>query len=835
MKKFLALLLFPVLAQAALTTGGVNWLDSSSTYTVGNFTYTYGYTKPQFYPITVPDEAGVANKYYVDLSNGSGATCSEGSPCRSLSAVSGKTGTTGGPAYIYVKGTGELGAPTLYGTAGNEVVIKPWNDSTLADFSGDRQDWNTNRVQYVIFDGGPNLRIKFTLISSDENASAVYLNNMTVGQHSHITFYRTLWEVVSEGNWNAIWGRPDNISWINSEFFTPPTAQQQAGHPMYHSGATAGAGGIGPISFINNIFRDSGGEAIEIRPYVTFSSYTITGNAFRNLGKGKCSAPWRCRSAITFGNSQDPRQGSITSVLVANNLIWDTGEGCIRPWQDNPTFIYNTCYNWGMGNPVNASYSRYAAAGYSSDGEGTYKNNIFYASTNTAAGQTKVPFDNSPFVKSNNVCRSGTTCGTSSYTYTDSPFLSLEPSSPDFLKPKVSFPGQGRAVDLGLTVDYFGNPRPDVGGAFDIGAGQILSDEVVPAARVSLISDDYDVELGGTFTLTYTPGDATTCTGTGGNVGIDGWASSKDPSAAPHDVVITAYKTAVYGIQCFSPGGDSQIVTVTVVVPPPAVSFSVNKQNVFEGQEVTVSWDASNGTCTASNGWSGNKTSGSPQTEVLVITETVTLELECASTAGTTIATPITIYADPLPPPLEITISPAVTNVVSGGSTTINYTVTGTAASCTGTNGSSTWAGTRPTTTEAFPTGALTADTVYTLSCLEEGGTGRITEVETIVYVYASPPVTPAPIVSLTATDYNVSAGEVVQLIWSSSYAETCTASRGWEGDKGINGYEFSPPLQTTQKFTLTCAGLGGETEVFILVVVSTPPVGKECKWLWGC
>src|SRR5689334_15620630 len=90
----LTLLVLSPSALADQTTGGVNWLDP------------LGYTKPRFMPITVPTEASVTNKWYVDLSTGSGTACTQASPC-SWTSVAGKAGVgTGGPAYIYIKGSG---------------------------------------------------------------------------------------------------------------------------------------------------------------------------------------------------------------------------------------------------------------------------------------------------------------------------------------------------------------------------------------------------------------------------------------------------------------------------------------------------------------------------------------------------------------------------------------------------------------------------------------------------------------------------------------------------------------------------------------------------------
>src|SRR5690349_112310 len=78
-------------AMADQTTGGVNWLDPLA------------YRKPAFVPITVPGTA-VAT-YYIDGSSGTdGGACSQSSPCKYFSNLCGKTGMTGGPVFVYIKG-----------------------------------------------------------------------------------------------------------------------------------------------------------------------------------------------------------------------------------------------------------------------------------------------------------------------------------------------------------------------------------------------------------------------------------------------------------------------------------------------------------------------------------------------------------------------------------------------------------------------------------------------------------------------------------------------------------------------------------------------------------
>ena len=208
-------------ASAAQTTGGVNWLDP------------LGYAKPAFRSLTIPTPG--ANQYWVDLAGGSGSTCTATSPC-TWASVQGKPGTQGGGAVIYIRNSGPIGSPTLYGTAGNEVVIKPWNDTTPATITG-RNNWTT-RIQYVIFDGGPNLSIKFNNTANAQFDPSIYFNAATAGLESHITFYRTQWTVPGMGENIAQWGIVDNLNIINSEFQSGSSTDRNNQHHIYFSGAS---------------------------------------------------------------------------------------------------------------------------------------------------------------------------------------------------------------------------------------------------------------------------------------------------------------------------------------------------------------------------------------------------------------------------------------------------------------------------------------------------------------------------------------------------------------------------------------------------------------------
>ena len=214
------------------------------------------------------------------------------------------------------KGSGAIGSPTLYGTAGQEVVIKPWDDNTLATITG-RNNW-TGRVQYVVFDGGPNLKIKFSSTSNSQYDPSVYFNASGAGTQSNITFYRTQWTVPGMGEWISQWGIVDNLNIINNEFEATASTDRGNQHHIYFSGAS----NYGPSAHIyirNNVFRDTPGEAIEFRMFQTMNDVVIDGNAFHNIGKGTCSNSWKCRSAITLAGSG----ASVTNIQISNNPAMD--------------------------------------------------------------------------------------------------------------------------------------------------------------------------------------------------------------------------------------------------------------------------------------------------------------------------------------------------------------------------------------------------------------------------------------------------------------------------------------------------------------------------------
>lgn len=434
----------------------VNWLDP------------LGYPKPLAVDIAMPSEVSVANKYYVDLSGGSGTTCSSAAPCGSLRSIMGKPGTTGGPAYIYIRGSGNVSTynDSFYGSPGNEIVIKAWPGYTATITAN--SNMNSTSVHDIIWDGGPDLGIAFVSSGGDQYNFHVIADN--------ITFYRIRASATAGGS--MLFAVGDNrvvkgTKFINSEFYG---CDQQSG---YQCSAVywgpGGGGGFINTEFRNNIVRNMGGDGLEVNPRASSSGLAITGNAFHNIGKQTCSGAWLCRPAITFGN-QGPGNGT-TGAIIANNVMWDTGSGCI--WDrgsasgSRALIVNNVCYDYGKGaggggpNPQGIS-------GYSDGGSATVKNNIIYAPNGTN------PFDGSKFDASNNVCGTGKSCGTASQAWLGTTVMATDENNGSFMKLTSGSNGQDAGVTISsMETSYNGIIRPQ-GSAYDIGAFEFSSAAVQP-------------------------------------------------------------------------------------------------------------------------------------------------------------------------------------------------------------------------------------------------------------------------------------------------------------------------------------------------------------------
>jgi hypothetical protein len=89
-----------------------------------------------------------------------------------------------------------------------------------------------------------------------------------------------------------------------------------------------------------------------------------------------------------------------------------------------------------------------------------------------------------------------------------------------------------------------------------------------------------------------------------------------------------------------------------------------------------------------------------------------------------------------------------------------------------------------------------------------------------------TPPPPPPPAISISATPQSLTAGSAATLNWSSTNANSCTASGAWSGSEPTSGSTSTGSLNTTSTYTLTCIGSGGTTANNTTVTVTTvnPP-----------
>jgi hypothetical protein len=245
----------------------------------------------------------------------------------------------------------------------------------------------------------------------------------------------------------------------------------------------------------------------------------------------------------------------------------------------------------------------------------------------------------------------------------------------------------------------------------------------------------------------------------------------------------------------------------------PSISFSANPTTVDAGDNSTLTWNASNATsCTASGGWSGNKATSGSQS-VGPINATTSYVLTCTNGSASSSSSLTVTVAAPPPPAPTVTLNANPTSVQSGGSSQLTWSSTN-ANSCTASGG---WSGSRNTSGNATINN-ITANTTFTLQCTGAGGSAQRS---VTVQVMGAPP---APTVTLSANPTTVNAGSSATLNWSSTNANSCTASGGWTGTKATSGNQSTGALNATTMFVLACTGAGGSAQQSVTVTVNQAP-----------
>ncbi len=172
-----------------------------------------------------------------------------------------------------------------------------------------------------------------------------------------------------------------------------------------------------------------------------------------------------------------------------------------------------------------------------------------------------------------------------------------------------------------------------------------------------------------------------------------------------------------------------------------------------------------------------------------------------------------TLSASGPAPTLNLSASPQ--QLAPGGSATLSWS----AAHVDGCVASDGWSGSRATSGSEV-VGPLSATATYTLTCSSAGG-GAVSRSVT-VFVQSAP----APTLSLAAAPTAVAFNGDSTLSWTSSNADSCTASGGWSGSKASNGSQLLMSLTQTATYALSCSGAGGQVQRSVVIDVAAPPPG---------
>ncbi len=272
----------------------------------------------------------------------------------------------------------------------------------------------------------------------------------------------------------------------------------------------------------------------------------------------------------------------------------------------------------------------------------------------------------------------------------------------------------------------------------------------------------------------------------------------------------------------------------------PSVDLRANPITINYNSSATLSWTSSNAnSCSASGDWSGSKsTSGSESTGNLTSSKRYTIT--CSGPGGTAsdsvtvnVASPVlsaSLSASPSSgnAPLPVTMTATVSGTAVGN---VDYTFwrdcnssCHTVSSCRSSCGN--WSAqyrNQSSTSKSYSTSYPSAGSYVAKVVTERNGLSAEGRANITVNV---PP--PPPTVDIKAMDsdgqfsdnpsINYNASTTIK--WTSTKANSCTASGDWSGSKSTSGSEPRSGLTTSKTYTITCSGNGGTASDSVTVTV---------------
>jgi len=334
-------------------------------------------------------------------------------------------------------------------------------------------------------------------------------------------------------------------------------------------------------------------------------------------------------------------------------------------------------------------------------------------------------------------------------------------------------------------------------------------------ARVELSSDAISVDYDGSVTLSWTTNRVEDC------VALGDWSGDKNTSGTETISSLVANSTFELACTEIDAGANSRSTlpiaykgrkikdTVDVAVKgpkPPALSVSASSTTVPVNGSTTISWSSQRASdCEASGGWSGNRATSGTES-ISGLTANSTFILTCNGKGGSAEdSASISIVAPSAP---WASLAANSSSLPYGGSTTLSWD----SGNTSGCSASGDWSGSLATA-GTRSTGALMADSTFTLTCSGTGGSVN----ETVNVTVAAP----LPTLSFTASPGAVNTNGSATLSWAGTDVTSCTASGDWSGNKAAAGAETINAIAADSQFTLTCSGTGGSVNKAINVTVS--------------
>lgn len=181
-------------------------------------------------------------------------------------------------------------------------------------------------------------------------------------------------------------------------------------------------------------------------------------------------------------------------------------------------------------------------------------------------------------------------------------------------------------------------------------------------AEITLSASPTTAPVGATTTLTWSTGNAESCTASGN------WSGTKATSGS--EAVTVEYQgTNGYYLYCTNSTGGSGSQQVYVTGTKPSLSLSSDQSTVAAGDQALLTWSSTNATsCTASNAWSGSKAASGSESLSVPGVAAYDFTLACTDGFNTIVETVTVTGSAPI-----VTLSAFPADVVVGKTVTLRW------------------------------------------------------------------------------------------------------------------------------------------------------------------